>query len=286
MIEFYYNLSDLDIHKKNNDEYDFKYNNSIFYFVPLVRNDIELEEISQLIDYKSQYDHIVKNIYQQLYTIINNRKYILIEKSNIRKNNFIEKIEKEYITLDNLEIDHSNWVYLWSRKVDNIEYQMNHIENKFPILSSSINYYIGMAETAIMYVKTSLDNTYYNEKTISHIRYLKENFNNPQNIIIDYKSRDISEYLKYIFFTEEYSYDEIQEIFTKLELDEISLRLIYGRLFFPTFYFDVYDKIINNLIDENEIINIINKSEEYEDYLEKIYIIICNKKKIPKVTWI
>ena len=164
---------------------------------------------------------------------------------------------------------------------------MSHIENKYPLLNSSIDYYIGMAENAILYIKTSLGiSQNINKKTISHIRFLDDNYNNPQNIVIDYKSRDIAEYLKYAFFKEKYSYDEINLLLNKIYLDEIAIRLIYGRLLFPTFYFDLYDKIINNQADEKEILRVINKNVEYEDYLENIYNLLNSKKKIPKITWI
>lgn len=229
----------------------------------------------------------MKNIYQQLITNIYDKKYILIKKSNITYNNLLDYYEKNYISINNPIIDHSNWVYLWSKKIDNIEYQLRHIENKFLILSSSVNYYIGIAENAILYVKESLEGIDFNPlKKISHIRILENEINNPQNIIIDYESRDIAEYLKYIFFNDSYSYDEIDKIFSKFNFDELSLKLIYGRLLFPTFYFDMYDKIVTNLQEEKKIINIINRSEEYEDYLENIYSLICRHKKIPKITWL
>ena len=265
----------------------FDYNGDTYFFSPLYRTEREIYEIFRIVANNQEYDQIVENIYKHLVTVVYQKKYILTKKSRVKKNVFMHLIDNHYININNLEIDHSNWVYLWEKKIDNIEYQMSHIENKYPLLNSSIDYYIGMAENAILYIKTSLGiSQNINKKTISHIRFLDDNYNNPQNIVIDYKSRDIAEYLKYAFFKEKYSYDEINLLLNKIYLDEIAIRLIYGRLLFPTFYFDLYDKIINNQADEKEILRVINKNVEYEDYLENIYNLLNSKKKIPKITWI
>ena len=36
--------------------------------------------------------------------------------------------------------------------------------------------------------------------------------------------------------------------------------MLFSRLLFPTYYFDVYDDIINNNLKEEKIISIINKN--------------------------
>ena len=286
LIEYYYRFSEIKLHKKG-QQYMFDYNGDTYFFSPLYRTEREIYEIFRIVANNQEYDQIVENIYKHLVTVVYQKKYIMTKKSRVKKNVFMHLIDNHYININNLEIDHSNWVYLWEKKIDNIEYQMSHIENKYPLLNSSIDYYIGMAENAILYIKTSLGiSQNINKKTISHIRFLDDNYNNPQNIVIDYKSRDIAEYLKYAFFKEKYSYDEINLLLNKIYLDEIAIRLIYGRLLFPTFYFDLYDKIINNQAGEKELLLVINKNVEYEDYLENIYNLLNSKKKIPKITWI
>ena len=42
-------------------------------------------------------------------------------------------------------------------------------------------------------------------------------------------------------------------------------------MLFPTYYFDLYEKVINNEIDESEIKKIIVKADSYEKILKQIY---------------
>ena len=221
-------------------------------------------------------------------TIIDNKKYILIRNCN---SNIIETIlNTRFISLNYMySINRSNWVELWSNKIDNIEYQLTHIADKYKLIRNSIWYYIGMAETAISYISNTFnENKMYvnNYLVISHERIIDDNFNNPQNIIIDYKSRDISEYLKYIFINDEYDYREIDLFFKKLKLNKFLYQLVYGRMFFITFYFDMYDEIINNNIPENKIKKIITKTSDYEDYLKNIYNIIKKYADIQEINWV
>ena len=179
-----------------------------------------------------------------------------------------------------------NWGELWSRKIDNIEYQLHHIEIKYPIIKKSIDYYIGMTESAISYINgMDLSNSSLEVKVITHSRIYEDNINDPQNIVIDYRSRDIAEYLKYIFINDTYDYSKIRNSLNSLDFSKFLWQLVYARMFFPNFYFDKYDSIIINEMKEDSLITIINKIEEYEVYLDNIYDIICEQKKIPKIIW-
>lgn len=268
-----------------NDYYEFFYNDSMYLFIPQIRTDIELNEINSIINNNEK---IVRNIYNQLSTIINNKKYVLIRKM---ESNVIEVIKNaKYITLNCIfSINRTNWVELWSKKIDYIEYQLVHVSNKYRLITNSIWYYIGMTETAISYINNTFNENPHSVNkyiTISHERIIKDSFNNPQNIIIDYKSRDISEYLKYIFINDCYDYNEIKLFLKDLKLNKFLYQLIYGRMFFPTFYFDVYDKIIDNSISEYKIKKIIVRSNDYEKYLKNIYNIINSFVNIKEIDWI
>ncbi len=251
---------------------------------------MELMEIYRMTADKEYYDQLILNINNQFVTNIYNRYYILIKKASVKSDirDIISNQMREfdfYNQFSNLShINHSNWSELWSKKMDYIEYQVYHFENKYPIIEKSIHYYIGMAENAISYV--SQINKREETLIVSHIRILDKNFNNPQNLIVDYKSRDISEYLKYKFVKKDYHYDEIENLLHNLNFDSSSFELLYGRLIYPNFYFDLYDEIIEGNIPEKEIIDLVSRTEEYEDYIINIYHIINQKKKIPKVTWL
>ena len=63
-------------------------------------------------------------------------------------------------------------------------------------------------------------------------------------------------------------------------------KILYGRMFYPSFYFDMYEKIINENTNENEMLKIVERVDEYEQYIDRIYQAITRIIKIPKINWI
>ena len=59
-----------------------------------------------------------------------------------------------------------------------------------------------------------------------------------------------------------------------------------GRMLFPSNYFDYYEKIVNDTIAENKIIEIIEKSEDYEYFLKVIYLKMKKKYQIQRIDWL
>ncbi len=159
---------------------------------------------------------------------------------------------------------------------------MSHIANKYSNIYDSINYYIGLTENAISYF--NMINKENIPLYINH-RRIKEDLCNPLELIIDYKVRDIGEYLKYCFFNNK----DISSIINSLNnfnLNNIDYILLYIRMIYPSFYFDKYDNIINNNKNTEEIDNIINKASLYEELLYNIYLYINRKVKIIGIDWI
>lgn len=257
----------------------------------MTRYENELLEIHHIIKNNEYYDQCIFNIEKKLVTPVNNQYYILLKKVS-RQIDLMECLLKPYrilIPRENYKlIDRSNWTFLWSKKIDYIEYQLLHLGNGYPLLKNSINYFIGMAENAISYVYE----TYRSIKpqsyslVISHKRIMKRDFNNPLNLIIDHRSRDIAEYLKYLFLNRNYDYVKIKKDLENFQLDQFSCQLIYGRLLFPTYYFDMYDQIVNKNIEEKEIVPILKRVEEYEDYITNIYMLMSQSATIEKVNWL
>lgn len=288
-IEYYYNIKITTLHK-NHKEYTFDYKNNQYLFLPTLRYEQELLDIHSLIKNYDYYDQIIFNIENKILTPVYNKNYVLFRKT--KKPQSIENIIINSVTImlnQNLtSVDRSNWVLLWSEKIDYIEYQQLHLDKEYPILRDSINYFIGMSENAISYVYNTYNYLKPNnmQLVISHKRIKKEKFNNPLNLIVDYKSRDIAEYLKFLFLTNNYDYLKINQFIRSLHLNQISYQLIFGRMLFPTYYFDLYDQIVNNRCAETEILNIIKRVDEYEDYLTNIYMIINNISAIERVNWL
>lgn len=286
-IEYFYKFMNIKI-IKDGLNYSFIYDDNNYLFIPLMRSEKEIMEVAHLLQYNKEYDQIISNYQGLLVTTIGYRKYILVKENNKKKDILdsivnAKKIENEYKQL--VTIDKSDWIRLWSEKIDYIEYQMIHLDGKYKILQSSVNYYIGMAEIAISYINNVLTENKNIKKdlVISHKRIVVDKFDSPLNIIIDYRGRDIAEYLKYIFFENSYDYYKIKKMLLKLNLDSISCQFIYGRLFYVTFYFDFYELIVDEKRKEKSIEFILSRVEEYEDYIRNIYSILNEIHFIPEI---
>ena len=110
---------------------------------------------------------------------------------------------------------------------------------------------------------------------------------NPMELVIDYKVRDICGYLKRMFFTKKMTIYDIKKYLLSLNLDNIDYILLYTRMLFPSYYFDIYDRIINDKCSEEEILKITSLSDEYEELLYEIYLIIKRKiNNIIGIEWI
>lgn len=286
ILNYYYRII-IDDNKINDNGY-FSYNNYLFCLYELKRNINEIESLNYLnklmLSRGININRIVSNIFNQAITHHNNKNYCLLMinyEYNMEANTkFIKAFEMKELDI----LKRNNWSKLWSVKIDYIEYQLNHISNHYPILNDSVNYYIGMAENAISYFNMlDLNNI---ELYISHRRINNENIYNPLELVIDYKVRDIGEYIKYNFFYENMSIDEVKNYLNKLYLNNIDYVLLYVRLLYPSYYFDLYDKIVNENINENKINKIIELSSSYEELLYEVYVLIRRKINILGIDWI
>ena len=289
IIEYFYNLK-IDTLHKNTNRYEFEIDKNRYYLILSYRYEKELKQIENLIKNNQNFDQIIHNINSKLITNISGKNYLLLKKSN-KKTSIEDEILNYYKILLPTQlyfnIDRTDWVYLWSEKIDYIEYQKTHLKGEYPLLEESINYFIGMAENAIMYIRNCFnENNDSDDIVLSHKRITNKEFNSPINLIVDHRSRDISEYLKYLFFNNNYDYIRISQYLQKLNLNNYMYRLLYGRMLFPTFYFDKYDDIVNKNESEKEILIILKRVEAYEDFLKNIYSIINQNTAIKKVYWL
>lgn len=284
-LKYYYNLENPTIYKTNGKTYVKDKTNR--YILEVVHSIKELNEIYYIISqikFKN-YDEIIVTKFKELYFEHNTIKYVLIKILNDRVYSENNIIKKEKIINNNYLIDRSNWFFLWCKKNDYFEYQNSHISKKYKLIDESSDYYMGMAETAISYIKYNIEET--EEKlTICHKRIKKDEMNNPMNLVLDNRERDISEYLKYLFMKKENNSDIVNKILNNYEYTKDEYTRIYARMLYPSYYFDVYDKVINNKEKEIKIKEITNRIDEYEKYLWQIYILMSKKIQIKKVDWI
>ena len=274
-INYYYNLNINTIHQKEKNYY-FKVDNKN-YLLLKCSNIEELDDIYRLNMYLSQIlpvHRIVLNVNNEVITKINDSNYLLLElfsnNNKINLNNIIE-LSNIRIPFSVDKLKRNDWYNLWIKKVDYFEYQLSQIGKKYPLIRESFNYYIGLAENAIILV----NNIDFNNIPLglSHRRITNMSFNlyNPLNIVIDARIRDVCEYFKFCFFNNIDISMELELFLSYNSFDINEAKLFLARMFFPTYYFDLYEKIIDNEIDESEIKKVIIKADNYEKILKQVY---------------
>ena len=283
-INYYYNLNIFNIHQRGKDYY-FKINDEIYSLV-MITDISELNDIFKLSEYLNQNDNsfhkIIVNINNQIITKINEKNYILLKLGNITKEveiNKIIEINNINVPLDKLR--RTNWEEMWIAKLDYFEYQISQIGKKYPLIRESFNYYLGLGELAISIFNNTTKNSLY--LSLSHKRI--NNLYNPLNLIIDFRTRDIAEYFKFRFFENKFDETELNLFLFNNNLTNSEKSIFLARMLFPTYYFDLYEKIINNELKEENIKKIIARVNEYERILSKIYIHFKNGNNL-QIDWL
>ena len=289
LINYFYNLIVNDFRKIDN-YYLFEIDNIKYAFLEYDGNVNELYNMYTIIINNNKYCHeIVFNKDNRIVTFYQNKPYILIKK-NIYLNTFVTLAEiinydvPIYVEKERKVI----WDELWMNKIDYYEYQMNELGNKYQKLKLSFNYYVGLSECAINLLKyLNNDNIkfYITHKRIMYKEKTDELLN-PINLIIDTRVRDIAEYFKINYINNNYNVQDIIKEIDMLNLDYNESILLLSRLMYPSFYFDLYDKIIQEKIDESKIDFYIEKNVYYETFLRYIYEFLKSKYKIPNVEWL
>lgn len=299
-IMYYYNLNIDNIYQNNN--YFYFYIDKERYELVIYNRDIKewqaIYELNRKMVLSNILVHeIIPNKDNYVVTIINNIPYILYKVyTNKEKELTLNELTylSNYIFEYKEELKRDNWNILWSKKIDYLEYQINQTGKKHPILVDSFSYFVGLAENAISYVKNTTLETKKEESdtgVISHRKILCDDklscIYNPLNIVIDHKSRDLSEYIKLSFFNNNKNiFNELDLYFSNNYFSFYGIRLLFARVLYPSFYFDIYDKIVLNITNESEILNITNRIEEYEEYLRNIYFYLKKYYNIPEIEWL
>lgn len=283
-LKYYYNLNPVDIHQINK-MYKFSINNEYYYLFE-VKENTNINNIYNLnveLNKRSIYRvQIVLNNQNNIITFISQVNYVLIKSPiNLDKtitlddilffNNITKGINYNFNRRD-------NWYSLWINKIDYFEYQINELENKYPLIKERFNYFAGLTETAISLIINLEPKPIL---CISHNRIKKNttlfDLYNPFNFIIDSNMRDIAEYFKD-------NSSNIENYIKNSKLTQDELRLLFIRILYPSYYFDIYEEIIENNINEEEIkkINI----NEYEKLIKKTYILLKDICLLPDIDWL
>ena len=286
-IEYYYNLIIHDF-KKSNETFTFEINKKTYSFVPFYGNFDLIFDCYNELNQKNKYCHeILFNKYKSAITQYNGRQYILIKKNLVIN----KKIDlKEIINYD-IPVNSRNYYSLKTllkEKIDYYEYQMSQLSFKFPILKKSFNYYVGLTETSISllnYVSDRKINLYVCHKRIKYKEKVEELFN-PLEFVVDNRTRDIAEYIKINYLNEDISINKIYQSIDYLNFNYDETILFLSRLIYPSYYFDLYDQIIQGNIREDKILLYIYENVKYEEFLKKIYLHLNKKNSLPNIDWL
>ena len=302
IINFYYNFYVEEMEEHNNYCY-FSYYGEDFYFAFLNRSEEELNELVDISDelrLKNIKVHdIILNRDKKIITKVNEKPYVMLKINGLKTKNItfleiVENINKLKLNKKNSNLYRNNWSNLWSDKVDYFEYQIKEIGKNKKVILDSFSYYIGLAENSISYVNkvnsifsiTENDNIVLSHRRIFYPN-IALNYYNPLSFIFDLEVRDVAEYLKISFFN---GNDSLLDLITFLKtkrLTNYSYHLLYARLLYPSYYFDIYENIMNNNEDDIEkLIYIINRVNDYEQFLKLAYLEINKYTSLEKIDWI
>lgn len=301
IINYNYNfdITELD---ENKNYSSFTYYGEEFYFVFFNRNEEELNDIvdvcNELKTKGVRVHDIVLNRDRKLITKVGDIYYILL-KLNTNKSDIINFINvcdfstKLKLNAKNSKLYRNNWGELWSKKIDYFEFQIREIGKDKKIILDSFSYYIGLAENAISYVNKANKVIGINDNdsiTLSHRRIFYPNtalnYLNPLSFVFDLEVRDIGEFLKIEFFNGEDSFLDLVTFLKMKNLTSYGYHMLYARLLYPSYYFDLYEDVMNNNGDEERLVNIISKVSDYESFLKQAYVEISKYTHLEKIDWI
>ena len=295
IIEFYYNIRIDEIHNKD-DYYFFVLNKNHYIFKPYfddIDKILDIYKLNRLLSERTNIDNIILNRYGNPITKVNNSFYVLILSNN--RNNFTLADISNMANVSDInnqplnKLERNNWEILWANKIDYFEMQVHENAKKYPLIRESFDYFIGLSENAISYLvntKREVSPTIYDMKVISH-NSLDNSLYDPSNIILDHKARDVAVYIKMSFFNNNLNiFKELEEYFHYNYYSIYGIRVLFARILYPSFYFDLYDGIISGKKDEKQLNMIIDKINDYEIYLYNVYLFLKRFYDIPMVDWL
>lgn len=297
IINYFYNLNITKLTNKDNI-YSFYDNDELYYFY-IYNNNIKNLDLTKDIDDSLKNDTLIHEIIinkdNSIITYYNNIPYILC-KINININKPITLGEINYLSskviITNSKITYHSWQDLWSIKMDYLEKVINENGKKYPIIVDSFNYFVGMAENAISYYNNLSNKEVDNNSLVISHRIININdtvyaIYDPVNIIIDHKARDIAEYIKYSFFSDNTNiFKELNVYFKYNYYTKDDVVMLLARVLYPSFYFNMYEDIMINSKEEKIITNITSKLDKYELYLARVFKYFNNFYNLPVPEWL
>lgn len=284
VLKYFYNIV-IDEIKEYEDYGIIKSNNQIYIFKKYIQNEEETKYIV----------NILFNNHIPIHTIIINNQDSMLTKYN--QDNYILLLLNE--TSTNLESDffmiivpnrENNINELWSQKLDYYMQQIRELALGKELLINTFNYYIGLAENAVAVYNRAINMAGNIQYAISHRRITYPNYTinylDPTNMLIDIRVRDIAEYTKSKFFNGNMTTKELMDLIIKYNFNDKELNILYARLLYPTYYFDLFEDNILGEEDEDRILFYVEKRRDYEVFLYDIYMMLRNQHQIIEIEWL
>ncbi len=287
---------------KNFHDYSrFQFQEKTFYFTKLKRDQKGFQELLQVMQELIQKDipilTFILNVQGSYITMVGEDAYVLMEaqEENVEYGllDILDFQKKLVLNHRHSSLYRNEWANLWSQKVDYFEYQIHELGKDHPILLNSFSYYVGLAENAICYAR-NVQNSFPNIEqpvVLSHRRVIypnvRLNFYNPLNLIFDLEVRDIGEYLKSMFFQEhEGALIDLKAYIDLKKPDAYSSSMLFARLLYPSYYFDLHERIMEADEKEEKLLSIIDQVEAYELFLKKAWQLLNAHCAIEPLAWI
>lgn len=296
-FNFYYGINVFEIFS-DKGIFSFNYNGINYYFVEYDRDKKDIKSIVSICEELKKRNiitnELVLNKFNGYITPYNNLLYVLI-KENSRKykiniNDVLYIQNNTYDLLVDNNMIRNNYIDLWKTKIDFYEKKIIDIRNKNKLIDNTFDFFVGLGENAIVYLTNN--NVRISHFVLSHRRIDEKrnsfDFYNPLNYILDNRARDIADFIKSIFFYESISKEVIFNFLNYINFNREEYILFIARMLYPTYYFDMIDKIIIN--NESEVIlkKIIDKTNDYINLIEELFYYINNnlRMNIPIIEWI
>lgn len=289
-LSYYYNMNIDEIHQKDKN-YFFEIKQFKYIFFPYSNEINKIKDIYKLSENllnNGIYCHrIILNKDNNYFTLIDGTPFVLMKYYP----NLDKKIQiGDIINFQNIKIlnnkKKNSWKQLWERKIDYFEYQLNQFGKSHPLVLESFGYFSGYAETAVsMLNEAKFDD---NNLVLSHRRLSEDStlfdLYNPFNLIIDYRVRDICEFYKNQIFQKKNILSEIVNSLSYFSFSSEEYLIFFIRMLYPSTYFDYFEKIMNNEIDEENLKTIIDNIDDYEYVIKNLYLTLLPY--LPQIEWL
>ena len=300
LINYYYGFNVFNLRRLNGN-YIFFYKKNMYYFYKV--NDLILFNKKNTLFFLTElnsYVHTPIKNRENKFLTYDGRSYYILFKINVKYNKKIEINDIFWFNQNTFfrniakKKDPLSCRYLWYKKIDYLEYYVDKRDDWPDSLRCLFNYYVGIAENSIQYLGICKNEFYNNEFSFNCIAHYRVNcfdtfyeFFNPLNFVVDSRTRDVAEYMKSLFLNGKMEKMTIERIIGATDYSRNEYILLVSRILFPTFFWDLLEKIDDAGLADDKLLKMCNNAVYYEKLIE-ITITVINKLKnvdIPIVKW-